>query len=329
MNLWVRNLIIKIKNVRKDEIMYQKIVRLLEMHGYEKVVTNAGPCYLKSVAEQKKGVLILYDKNPDGSGVEEEQIWQMIRQVKFQIGEEIPVLIIIFSENGQPVFADPEHKFDELYEPVSLVLASAREEKRDVRTRKAGLAGKPWITIMILAVNLILFAVSEIYGDAVYDAGACSSYLVLKMHEYYRLITSNYLHYGWDHFFNNMVVLLILGTALERQLGHVRYFILYTAAGVLSSLVSVYYYAVTQVNVMSAGASGAIFGITGALAAMFLFDKEIREDFNGLGIFIMIAGSIYHGFQNSGIDNAAHIGGCAAGFILALVLHVLHKGRSK
>ena len=178
-------------------------------------------------------------------------------------------------------------------------------------------------TLLIFTANLICFILTEIYGDKIYDSFACNAYMVKKLHEYYRLFTSNYLHFGWDHFFNNMAVFLILGSSLEKVIGSVRYVILYTGAGIAGSIISVAYYSMIGQDVLSAGASGAIFGLVGALAAIFLFCKEQRQRFDGFGIFLMIAGSLYHGFQSGTTDNAAHIGGCIAGFILSMLLYVL------
>ena len=135
-------------------------------------------------------------------------------------------------------------------------------------------------------------------------------------------MTSNYLHFGWEHFFNNMVVFLILGTSLEKVTGSIRYAVLYTGSGIIGSIVSTIYYSVMGQDVLSAGASGAIFGLIGALAAILLFCKDQRKRFDGFGIFLMIAGSLYHGFESGTTDNAAHIGGCIAGFILSMLLYV-------
>jgi rhomboid protease GluP len=82
-------------------------------------------------------------------------------------------------------------------------------------------------------------------------------------------------------------------------------------------------------NVFGVGASGAIFGITGALAALFLCDRKHLGNINGGGIFLMIAGTIFHGFQSSGVDNAAHVGGCIGGFILMLLLCIVWREKSK
>ncbi len=308
--------------------MYQKLIELLQIHGYTKMTTPIGPYYMKNVKEGKKGVFIIYDRNPDGSLLSEENISQMIMQVKNIFGQGMPVLAIVLSEEGTVTFADWENEFEELYEPVSMIVNAANDTVKNSYPVKKSF-GKYKMTAVITAVNLILFAVSEIYGERIYDVGACSPYMVLEQHQFYRLLTSNYLHYGWDHFFNNMVVFCILGSSLEKIIGSFRYLVLYTGSGLIGSIVSVFYYASIGEDVLSAGASGAIFGITGALAAIFLFCRKQMGDFNGSGIFLMIAGSIYHGFQSSGTDNAAHIGGCIGGFILALILYILWQGKSE
>lgn len=228
------------------------------------------------------------------------------------------------------MFIDPQDQFEDLYGPLSIILAQNKQSEESAQEHrnfknKRDIKRFIWnykATITIFLLNLIGFVLSEIYGDKLYHAFACNAYMVNKMHEYYRLLTSNYLHFGWDHFFNNMVGLLILGASLEKVIGSIRYVILYTGAGIAGSMISVAYYGAMGQEVLSAGASGAIFGLVGALAAVFLFCKEQRQTFDGFGIFLMIAGSLYHGFQSGTTDNAAHIGGCIGGFILLLLLYV-------
>ncbi|MCI5622197.1 MULTISPECIES: rhomboid family intramembrane serine protease [Anaerostipes] len=308
--------------------MYQKIIELLQIQGYAKTDTSQGPCYVKTIGNQKKAVMVTADKNPDGTILTEDDIHYMILGIKRQLGENVPVLILLLSENGKAVFVDWEEQFHELYESISMVLNSV-SEKEDSQEHFLQSIKAYKMTAAIAAVNMIVFVLSEIYGADFYEMGACNPYYVLEKHQFYRLITSNYIHFGWSHFFNNMVVFLVLGSQMEKIMGSFRYFVLYFGSGLIGSIASVFYYASTGENVLCAGASGAIFGITGALAALFLFCKKQREQFNGTGVFLMIAGSIYHGFQSMGVDNAAHIGGCIGGFILALVLYVPWQGKSE
>ncbi len=83
-----------------------------------------------------------------------------------------------------------------------------------------------------------------------------------------------------------MVVFLILGTSLEKVTGSIRYAVLYTGSGIIGSIVSTIYYSVMGQDVLSAGASGAIFGLIGALAAIFLFCKDQEKDLMDLEYFL-------------------------------------------
>lgn len=314
--------------------MYQKIIELLRIHGYQKKDIETGPCYVKNMQGRDKCIYVIFDKNPDGSKILEEDLYQLEYGAKQVFGRECAVLILVLSQDDRPMFIDTENQFEDLYGPLSMVLAqnkmAGEEVDSNVTSRKHidFQNAKKFLynykaTAVILLLNLIGFILTEIYGDKVYQAFACNSYMVNRLHEYYRLLTCNYLHFGWDHFFNNMVAFLILGSALEKVIGSFRYVILYTGAGIAGSIVSVIYYGMTGQDVLSAGASGAIFGLVGALAAIFLFCKKQRQKFDGFGIFLMIVGSLYHGFQSGTTDNAAHIGGCIAGFILSIFLYVL------
>ncbi len=317
--------------------MYQKIIELLRIHGYLQNDTETGPCYVKNINGRNKCVFVIFDKNPDGSSILEEDLYRLEDQARQLFGMDCAVLTLILSQDEKPVFLDPQDQFDDLYGPLSIVLAqnqanqagnkSEIESEIEIKDGKnikdiGKILYQYKATILIFAANLICFILTEIYGDKIYNSFACNAYMVKNLHEYYRLFTSNYLHFGWDHFFNNMVSFLILGSALEKVIGSVRYAILYTGAGIAGSIVSVIYYSMIGQDVLSAGASGAIFGLVGALAAVFLFCKEQRQRFDGFGIFLMIAGSLYHGFQSGTTDNAAHIGGCIAGFILSMLLYV-------
>lgn len=308
--------------------MYQKIIELLRIHGYIKNETAAGPVYVKTIGKSSKGVFVSYDENPDGSRVTQEEIEDMIREGKQMLGDQTPVMVILLSEHGNHVFLDPEHQFDELYGPVSAVLQSSRKIQPE-KEKRTWAVGTYKATILIFAVNLILFILSEVYGDIVYYMGASRPDLVLYDHQFYRLLTSNYLHFGWDHFYGNMVTLIILGTFLERIMGSLSYFLLYTGSGILGSLISAFYYEAAGEIAWSAGASGAIYGIIGGLIALLIFRRERIRRIDGRWLAFVVFGSLFHGFQSVGTDNAAHIGGCVSGFILAVLLHVLWTGKQE
>ena len=217
----------------------------------------------------------------------EEDLYHLEDHARQLFGMDCVVLMLILSQNDKPVFLDPQDQFDDLYGPLSIVLAqnqvSQAGQGSEIEVKDNKSVKDFWrslyqykATLLIFTANLICFILTEICGDKIYDSFACNAYMVKKLHEYYRLFTSNYLHFGWDHFFNNMAVFLLLGSSLEKVIGSVRYVILYTGAGIAGSIISVAYYSMIGQDVLSAGASGAIFGLVGALAAIF-FILQMNE----------------------------------------------------
>ena len=150
--------------------------------------------------------------------------------------------------------------------------------------------------------------------------GANSTLHVLENGEIWRLLTSNYVHIGlFPHLLINMLCLYSIGLALERFMGSIFFFLIYTFSGILGSLASCLYYS----NLISAGASGAVFGIAGALLVMGLYlrfkygKSEFNFDYSSIIFFIGF--NIVYGFNMPGIDNAAHLGGLLSGLIFGLI----------
>ena len=88
--------------------------------------------------------------------------------------------------------------------------------------------------IYLIAINIIIYVIMEIAGDTqntqyMLAHGALNVKLILNDGEYYRLFTSMFMHAGFSHIFNNMLVLFFIGDNLERAVGHIRYFIMYIA----------------------------------------------------------------------------------------------------
>jgi rhomboid protease GluP len=148
--------------------------------------------------------------------------------------------------------------------------------------------------------------------------GANHRALVLGEGQVWRLVASMFLHIGFMHLLLNGWALFQLGPLVEAWLGWGRLFIIYFVSGIAGSLASVL---VTEG--LSAGASGAIFGILGALIA-FLVRRHQRlrpEARSLLGQFVLWAAiNVVFGFTNPGIDNAAHLGGFAAGLAMGWVM---------
>lgn len=185
---------------------------------------------------------------------------------------------------------------------------------------------EPVITIFFIAVNVILFIIMELIGDTfdteyMYSVGAMYPTSIYVDHEYWRFFTANYMHFGFEHIVNNMIVLIAVGNYGEKALGHVKYAVLYVLSGIGGSILS--YVMMLRKNdfAVSAGASGAIFGIFGALLWVIIVNKGRFEDLSGKGVMFMIALALYYGISAGGADNWGHLGGLLTGVVVSIILY--------
>lgn len=179
------------------------------------------------------------------------------------------------------------------------------------------------LNLILVLLNIGVYLVLEIMGDTLdaefmFAHGAMYPPAVLMRGEWYRLLTSAFLHFGMPHLINNMVLLICLGSYLERAFGKVRYLLLYLGSAVGSSLISLVHMMKTGDLAVSAGASGAVFGNIGALLFLVLLYRGKFEDLTLKRFLLMMALSLYYGFSTAGVDNAAHVGGLLVGFVLAI-----------
>jgi len=184
---------------------------------------------------------------------------------------------------------------------------------------------KSYVNGILIALNVLAFLYLEIAGSSqdvlfMVESGAMFAPAVIYEKEYHRLLTAVFMHFGIDHIINNMIVLFALGDNLERALGHVKYLILYLACGVGSNLVSMILSGPDSM-IVSAGASGAIFGVVGGLLMAVLVNKGRLEDLSLRQLAIMVALSLYLGFTESGVDNVAHIAGLLLGILFGIILY--------
>lgn len=185
---------------------------------------------------------------------------------------------------------------------------------------------RPWVNGVIIGINILYFLVLECLGSTedglfMLAHGAMAGPLVLEEGQYYRLVTSMFMHFGVSHLMNNMLVLFVLGNSWERILGHVRYLVFYMLSGVGANLVSMAVHMSESQWTISAGASGAIFGVTGGLIYAVLVNRGRLGTLTMRQLGLMVLLTLYHGFTSFNIDNAAHIGGLAAGMILGIFLY--------
>lgn len=176
----------------------------------------------------------------------------------------------------------------------------------------------PWATLGLIAINVILFLACTFWGDLLYNKGAFSLYYLQTGREYYRLISSMFLHANLMHLVSNMILLFVVGKLLERYCGRIFYLILYFICGLAGSALSAAGEFYMGKYSASIGASGAIMGLIGALLAIVVYHRGQYKEFNSRRILFMIAYILYAGFTTTNVNNLAHIGGIIGGFIIML-----------
>lgn len=184
------------------------------------------------------------------------------------------------------------------------------------------------VNMMIIIANILMFVYLELYGstkdaDYLFEKGGIYWESILYDHEYYRLLMAMFMHAGFEHLAGNMVSLFFIGGCLERIVGRKKYLLLYFTSGILAGVTSVLYNMNIGDEVVCVGASGAIFGVVGAVLGAMIMYKKIGERFGVGNLMAYIFISIVTGISSSDVDNAAHIGGLVAGFICSLVIYSL------
>lgn len=188
-----------------------------------------------------------------------------------------------------------------------------------------GADGAVVITWLLLAINVIVWLLMQLLGgflnqdvDVLLRFGAIFGPLIATG-EYWRFFTAMFLHAGIIHLFFNCFALFIFGRLVEGVYGQLRFTAIYLLAGLSGGVLS-YMFNRTAIAV---GASGAIFGILGALAAYFVVHRNTLGEMgrrNLTGLATVAAINLAIGLLIPNIDNWAHLGGLAGGFVMGLAL---------
>lgn len=179
---------------------------------------------------------------------------------------------------------------------------------------------KPIITISLIVINIIIFVLMYILGSGSENTNTLISFganfvQLTKSGDYYRLITSAFLHIGIVHLFLNMYSLYVLGPAVESFYGRFKYILIYLLSAIFGSLFTI---VLSSENTVAAGASGAIFGLLGALLYFgYNYRGYIGNSIISQIVPIVLINLVF-GFITPGIGNAAHIGGLIGGYLISM-----------
>ncbi len=180
------------------------------------------------------------------------------------------------------------------------------------------------VSIFLVAANVILFLLCTMTGDLLYNKGAFNVPMLLQG-EVYRLFTSIFLHWNVEHLFSNMIVLYYVGAMVERELGPLSYTVIYLLSGLVGNIFSMGYELFTGNFGSSVGASGAVFGVEGALLLLVMLHRGRLSTMTAGRVAFAITFSLYCGFTSAGVNNAAHVGGVLMGFSMAAVVAAAKK----
>lgn len=199
-----------------------------------------------------------------------------------------------YDENGNRYYIDeiPEEQSEKIKPaPVTLILV--------------------FINALIFGVTIILAPIPTLFGMMDYDR--------VSQGQVYRIFTAMFLHGSAEHLFSNMVMLFAAGDLLEKRIGHLRFAVIYLLSGMAGNVVSYLYEMFSGARYTAVGASGAVYGIMGAIICLAL---RKAEGFNipKQRILLALVFSIYSSFAIPNIDYSAHIGGIVFGFVAALFI---------
>lgn len=199
-------------------------------------------------------------------------------------------------------------------------------QRTDRSVLKLEIKKLPLATIAIAAANTAVYAALELAGDP-RDASFIAAHggiypdFLAHQHQWWRLFTAMFLHFGLDHLLNNMVIFCCVGSRLERAVGHMRLLLIYLLSGLGGGLLSYLMMIYSGSYAVSAGASGAVFGTIGGLLWAVLWHRGRFEGLTVRGLIFMLMLSLYYGFSTMGVDNWSHIGGMVTGFAAAAIFY--------
>jgi len=211
--------------------------------------------------------------------------------------------------------------------PVGMRCPECSRQRTPVRSLRT-MAAEPTVTYALIAINVLVFigtyvggsALTGSTGGSVYDRFALFGPAV-SQGDWWRLVTSGFLHYGLFHILFNMYALYWLGRMIEPALGHARFAALYFTSMLCGSLGAL----LIQPNALTAGASGAIFGLLGAA---FVMARARGIDVMATGIVpIILLNLVITFLPGSGISIGGHVGGLIGGVVITAAFEWLGRRR--
>lgn len=217
-----------------------------------------------------------------------------------------------------------EEKDTELFAKIASDISNKNLKESEKSNNMFSKKNDRIMTIIFAVINIIIFALMYIIGNGSENKATLLKFganmgMLTKNGDYYRLITCAFLHIGVVHLLCNLYSLFIIGQNIEYFFGKLKFVLIYFYSAITASLFVLIF---QSDNTITAGASGAIFGLMGAL----LYFGYTYRGYIGNRIIssalTVIAINLAYGFVHPGISNAAHIGGLVGGLAISYMLGI-------
>lgn len=324
-------------------MLIDKIKRQLEYGGYRNVQASGFPCQIMIKKAENSYVVCLFEDSHilEGQNFKLDYIQRTVKMaVERQLMASCKTIALVISddigrdrvlvEGEEPVWlidqAGQRIVFDN--QPGQFGELEILLEKRVMPWNRWFPKGDkvPWITLFMVLINLIIQIIVEIQIQ-INGESALMEHMVLQIGrfkynpQYYRLLTAAFLHFGWTHLFNNMLVLTFLGRLAEQIAGRLRFLTIYLFCAVGANIMSVIWYDWNnELYVATAGASGAVFAVAGMILAWLILGKGHLESVSLRQIVMLLVFTVYHGIAEGGVNNCAHITGAIMGFVFGILI---------
>lgn len=339
--------------------MKNRISYYLGQNGYLKMLTNLSEFTIYFKKENGFVSMVEVVDMKENPYITEDTLHSVVQKAQWRFRdqgiEEIHYLILILAEdieraaalgireyffwiidNERKELCIPEGKAEDFYGMKSQIEEWLRADYNNeviIRENSYSSDGRkiiklreqPLINHGIFIINVIVFTFSTLLGDILNEYGSLRLFEI-KNGQWYRIVTCMFLHGDMSHLVGNMIMLFFLGDIVEKELGHIKYFILYFLSGIMGGFASLFIQAArVQMGIRplgSIGASGAVFGMLGGLLWILIRNKGKLAELSFLRVLFLIGYTLYSGLSNIDyVDNAAHFGGLAAGFLLTVILY--------
>jgi rhomboid protease GluP len=248
--------------------------------------------------------------------------WDLVGRNKKNVQAFLEAFHIVSTEASNDQFIQWEDQVSQLQRQTMFELEEYNKERELVDKTMNFSHGSMVVTYVILGLNLLVFIWMVASGVGFFEPTVedmvkwGGNYRPLTAGgEWWRIITAVFVHVGIIHLALNTYALFMAGMFLEPIIGRTRFIAAYLATGILASLVSLWWY---NGEIISAGASGAVFGLYGVFLALLttsIIPLSIRTTLlSSIGVFIFY--NIINGAGQEGVDNAAHIGGLTSGLLI-------------